>query len=51
MDGNGRPIGTPQLNSYLYKIEFKDGTTDVISANTIANNIWDQVVENEYSDS
>ena len=37
LDGNGRPIGNPQLNSCPYNIEFEDGTTDIISANTIAN--------------
>ena len=54
MDGNGRPIGTPhqnpKLNSCLYNVEFKDGTTDIISANTITNKIWDQVVESGNSD-
>ena len=29
----------------LYNVWFKDGTTDIISANTIVNKIWDQVVE------
>ena len=38
---NRRPIGTTQLNSCLYNVEFEDGTTDIISANTIANKIWD----------
>ena len=51
LDGNGKPVGNPQLNSYLYNVEFNDGNTDVISANTIANKIWDQFVEIEYSDS
>ena len=50
LDGNGRPIGTPQLNSYLYNVEFKDCITDVISANTIANEIWYHVVESGNSD-
>ena len=53
LDGNGRPIGTPhqnQLNRCLYNVEFKDGTTNIIYDNTIANKIWDQVVENGYSD-
>ena len=31
--------------------EFKDDTTDIIYANTISNEIWDQVVESGYSDS
>ena len=31
-------------------MEFKDGTTDIIYANTIENDIWDQVLESGYSD-
>ena len=54
LDGNGRPIGTPhqnpELNSCLYNVEFKDDTTDVISSNTIANEICDQVDVDGYSD-
>ena len=54
VDGNGRhiciPHQNPKLNSCLYNVEFKDGTTDIISTNTIANNILDQVDVNEYSD-
>ena len=51
---NGRPIGTydhnPKLNSCIYNVELKDGTTDIISANNIANEIWEQVDTNGYSD-
>ena len=54
VDANKRPIGTyhqnPKLNSCIYKVEFKDGTTDIISANNIANEIWDQIDTNGYSD-
>ena len=39
-----------KLNSCIYKVEFKYGTTDIISANNIANYIWDQVDTNGYSD-
>ena len=45
LDRNGRPIGNLHLNSCLYNVEFKDGTTDIIFTNTIANKIWDKVGE------
>ena len=54
VDENGRPVGTyhhnPKLNSCIYNVEFKDGTTDIISSNNIANEIWEQIDTNLYSD-
>ena len=53
LNADGRPIGTPhinpKLNSCLFNIKFKDGTTDIILANQIADKIWNQVDQEDYS--
>ena len=47
LDGNGRPVGTETMNpitdTRLYEIEFIDGSTEVMAANVIAENLLSQV--------
>ena len=47
VDQDGRPIGRPSNNPLLdsrrYKVEYLDGTTEVLTANIIADNLLDQV--------
>ena len=49
VDNDGKPIGVsnnrPFLDSRLYEVEFLDGTTEVIAANIIAENLLSQVDE------
>jgi hypothetical protein len=46
-DQDGRHIGyrhkNPILDTSLYEFEFDDGRTDVYSANSIAQNVYEQV--------
>jgi hypothetical protein len=48
-DPNGVPTGTrhpnPILDSRQYEVEFPDGSTDVVAANLIAENLFSQVDE------
>jgi hypothetical protein len=48
-DADGNPIGKPNPNPMLdtreYEVEFPDGSTDTISANLIAENLYSQVDE------
>ena len=52
VDINGKPIGNhnnnPLLDTRQYEIEFMDGSTDVIAANVIAENLLSQVDEEGY---
>ena len=47
---NGKVIGTPHknpvLNTLMYEIKFKDGTSAAYTANTIAESMW-QSVDND----
>ena len=49
VDRDGKPMGVannrPFLDSRQYKVEFLDGTTEIISANIIAENLLSQVDE------
>ncbi len=49
VDDEGRLIGTfndnPLLNTLLYECEFEDGTTRAYSANTIASNIFTELMQ------
>ena len=46
-DDDGKPLGlrhlNPILDSCLYEIEFPDGSTDVVAANLIAENLYSQI--------
>lgn len=48
-DGNGKPTGksnpSPFLDSRQYGVEYLDGTTEILTTNTIAENIMSQVDE------
>ena len=48
-DANGIPIGTandnPMLDTRLYEVEYLDGYTTALTANTIAENLFSQVDE------
>ncbi len=54
-DRNGNVVGTydsnPMLNSVLYDVKFPDGAVRQYAANTIAQNIYDQVDGDGYSSS
>ena len=47
IDNNGKPVGIPNNNPMLdtrkYEVEFLDGTVDAYTANTLADNILNQV--------
>ena len=47
VDEYGKPIGKPSnipiLNSRQYKVEYADGNTEIMAANTIAENLMVQV--------
>ena len=47
VDEDGRPIGRPSNNPLLdsrkYEVEYTDGTTEILAANTIAENLLAQV--------
>ena len=47
LDEDGNPIGTPNKNPILdarkYEVEYLDGTTEILAANTIAENMLAQV--------
>ena len=49
VDVEGRPIGKPNdnplLDSRRYEVEYDDGTYEILSANTIAENLIAQVDE------
>ena len=49
IDDNGRPLGIPSTNPALdtrkYHVEFADGTSEIISANVIAENVMANVDE------
>ena len=52
LDDDGNPIGTestnPLVDTRAYVIEFIDGATEIITANTIAENLLVQVDEEEH---
>ena len=47
IDDNGNPVGkandNPILDTRQYEVEFLDGTTEILTANTIADNLLSQV--------
>ena len=47
LDRDGNPVGTynsnPLLNSKLYEVEYLDGSTETLAANTIAENLFSQI--------
>ena len=49
LDDDGNPLGTPSKNSILnarkYEVKYLDGTTEVLAANAIAENMLAQVDE------
>ncbi|GAX24495.1 hypothetical protein FisN_18Lu065 [Fistulifera solaris] len=51
-DDDGKPLGTPDdnplLNTSQYVVEYIDGVCEVLTANTIAQNILSQVDDNGY---
>ena len=53
LDDDGNPIGTestnPLVDTRAYVIEFIDGATEIITANTIAENLLVQVDEEGHS--
>lgn len=50
VDSEGRAVGSghvnPLLDSRLYEVEYDDGSTEILSANLLAENILEQVDEN-----
>ena len=46
----GNPNPNPALNTCLYELQFDDRTTKLYNANTIINNVLDQVDAKGYSD-
>ena len=50
LDDEGRPLGignnNPLLDGRMYEVEYLDSTTEVLSANNIAENIMTQVDDN-----
>ena len=50
LDENGRPMGNahsnPLVDSRRYEVKFEDGSKEIFSANTLAENILSQVDEN-----
>ena len=52
LDDEGEPIGkansNPIMDSRMFEVEFLDGTTEVLAANSIAENIMAQVDDHGY---
>lgn len=46
--GLPHPSGNPLLDQRAYEVEFLDGTTEILTANLLAENIFAQVDENGY---